>query len=306
MTMKRKVLKVGNASLAVSLPSKWAKDHHLKSGDEVEVSESQSRLIIGGEGDVISDETEIIVPEDAPLGLIHTLLSTAYKKGYDLIRVCYSSSSASMKVQKIVDGLIGYEIVEHYDDYCIVKNIAQAMESESDAFLRKTFQMTMQLSELCFDAAKSKKFDRYDEVQNMRENITKYVDFVKRVTNKKRHSERTMIFSYLIITSLEKSAYEYFYIYRYMQKQAAYAFSQKTLTYFKKTNELLRLFYEVFYSRDHYKIAMIRKIKDQHIYEDMPKLMHEVKGKDSVAVLHLCGVARRVQDMTGPFFAIML
>ena len=45
MVMKRKVLRVGNASLAVSLPSKWVKAHGLKAGDEVEVIEEDDLTI---------------------------------------------------------------------------------------------------------------------------------------------------------------------------------------------------------------------------------------------------------------------
>ena len=42
--MKRKINLVGQNTLTVSLPTKWAKRYNLKKGDEVEVSEEEKNI----------------------------------------------------------------------------------------------------------------------------------------------------------------------------------------------------------------------------------------------------------------------
>ena len=44
--MKRKIVKHGNSTLTVSLPSKWAKNNSLKQGDEIDVIENGKELIL--------------------------------------------------------------------------------------------------------------------------------------------------------------------------------------------------------------------------------------------------------------------
>jgi len=44
--MKRKIIKLGTATLVVSLPSKWTKKFNLKSGNDLELEEANSNLII--------------------------------------------------------------------------------------------------------------------------------------------------------------------------------------------------------------------------------------------------------------------
>ena len=49
--MKRKVVKHGPSTLIISIPSGWAKKYSVKQGDELDVDEQGSRLIIDNKGE---------------------------------------------------------------------------------------------------------------------------------------------------------------------------------------------------------------------------------------------------------------
>ena len=47
--MRRKLVKQGNATLMISLPSKWAKENKLDKGDEIILNEYGRDLIVSTE-----------------------------------------------------------------------------------------------------------------------------------------------------------------------------------------------------------------------------------------------------------------
>ena len=47
--MKRKVIQLAHSTAVISLPSKWVKKYGVKKGDEIEVGEEESRLIVTAE-----------------------------------------------------------------------------------------------------------------------------------------------------------------------------------------------------------------------------------------------------------------
>ena len=46
LLMKRRIIKQGNNSYTLTLPISWIKENHLRGGDEIEIDEEDSKLII--------------------------------------------------------------------------------------------------------------------------------------------------------------------------------------------------------------------------------------------------------------------
>ena len=44
--MKRKVIQIAGSTQLVSLPRKWAKEHNVRKGDEVDVQENGNTVIV--------------------------------------------------------------------------------------------------------------------------------------------------------------------------------------------------------------------------------------------------------------------
>ncbi|MEA3514647.1 MAG: AbrB/MazE/SpoVT family DNA-binding domain-containing protein [Nanoarchaeota archaeon] len=303
--MKRKVVRHGSATLTISLPSKWAKKFDIKQGDELEIEEEGSSLAISTEKYLKLNECEFVI-DPGTISYIRSIISNSYKKGYDVINLKFEEPNVIVTIQKVVDGLLGYEIVEQGQGYCIIKNVASGLETEFESMLKKSFFMTLTMGEICLEDINNKKLKNYEEIRQMKDNITKFTNFCKRLTNKAKKNLDSNSFAYLILWSLEKIANEYKYIYRYLSKHTTNQLSKKTLDYFKNTNQLLRLYFDGFYKKDNKMIKNITTLKDQYLYKDLYDVLKQTKHLDSVVIHHLANIIRRVYDMTGPYFGIYL
>ena len=303
--MKRKVVRHGSATLTISLPSKWAKKFDIKRGDELEIEEEGGSLTISTEKDLRLNEGEFVI-DHGTTSYIRSIISNSYKKGYDVINLKFEEPNIIVTIQKVVDGLLGYEIVEQGQGYCIIKNVAPGLETEFESMLKKSFFMTLTMGEICLKDIQDKELKNYEEIRQMKDNITKFTNFCKRLTNKTKKNLDSNSFAYLIIWSLEKIANEYKYIYRYSSKYAQIQSSKKTLDYFKNTNQLLRLYFDGFYKKENKIIKNITTLKDQYLYQDFYDILKQTKHLDSVVIHHLANIIRRVYDMTGPYFGIYL
>jgi len=116
--MKRKVNKVGNNTLTVSLPSKWAKKYHIKPGNELEVVEQGNSLEVQTKTLLNKERKTAHLHIDKPLKhLVNRSLSTLYVLGFEEIEI-------SFKEKKLYD--------QQEDKYI---NIDEYLKSAMNKFL---------------------------------------------------------------------------------------------------------------------------------------------------------------------------
>jgi len=302
--MKRKVVKHGYATLTVSLPSKWARNYGIKAGDEVEVEAKGGELII--KGGILSMGEKDISVSSSTVSFLRSIISNSYKKGYDLINVQFEDYDVMPKISEIVDGLLGFEIIEQGKKRCTIKNVADALESEFDSLFRKSFFMMFSMSDIISKDLSKCKFDNLNEILQLKKNITKLTDFCKRILNKKKRNNEDFVFIYLIVWSVEKIANQYKYIYEYLAKYKPKKISKETINFFKKTNELFKLFYEGFYEKNNDKIKKCTEIKDKMIYDEFYELNSKIERIELPIIYYSANIIRRIQDMTGPYFGYVL
>ena len=83
--MKRKVTQIADSTQLISLPRRWALQHNVKKGDELEVEEQENRLMISTNNEPHLETAELNIDDLEPLTsrIIHAL----YKRGVDEIKV---------------------------------------------------------------------------------------------------------------------------------------------------------------------------------------------------------------------------
>jgi phosphate uptake regulator len=144
--MKRKVVKHGPSSLTVSLPMSWVKKTYLKSGDEVEVTEKGSELLISGHGKKEPREITISLNEE---NLAKRFFVMPYVRGYDIIKICFDSYKVLEFIQSHIDLMFGFEIIEQGPHLCKLKNVAESKPEEFESMLLRMFNIcTSMLDEL--------------------------------------------------------------------------------------------------------------------------------------------------------------
>ncbi|MEM4246724.1 MAG: AbrB/MazE/SpoVT family DNA-binding domain-containing protein [Candidatus Woesearchaeota archaeon] len=152
--MRRKVIKLGKNSLLVSLPSRWAKQHGIKKGDEVEVSTNSSQVIITSKQ--AEKKNKIMVLAEDP-EVAARQIKIAYKKGIDELEVQYENPKAYAAALSELKNLIGFEIVDSGKKYSRIKNIAIGEIEEFSVVLRRAFLSLLEMAESVEECAKGSK-----------------------------------------------------------------------------------------------------------------------------------------------------
>ncbi|MBT3813892.1 hypothetical protein HOE37_05305 [Candidatus Woesearchaeota archaeon] len=301
--MKRKVCQVGPATLMVSLPAKWTKKYNVKKGDEVTLNEKGNILELWGGNSVHVGETKVEIKKSTDSN-IRAIIGNIYKKGYDKIIFHYEDESALREIQSVVDWLLGIEVVSRRKKECEVRNIAMQLESEFDDILKNSFILLLELSEEIFYSLKNKEFSQLEEIHHKAKVITKYTDFCKRILNKHRNNQESMIFEYLVVWNLEKISNQYRYIYQFCSKHSVQKVSKATLQFFEEVNKALLLFYQAFYEKNNKKIEEISKIKDQLLFHTYYDLRKKLSPDEHIIVSHLVNIMRKLWDISGPFYGL--
>ncbi len=227
--MKRKVNKVGTNTLTVSLPSKWAKKHHIQAGDEIEVAENGKNLVLGGQQNKRQRHHLTIHSKD----FVKRLLFIPYILGYDEIKVSLDDSDLLPKIEDTVDLMMGFEIMDSSSDYCILKNVAKENMSYKEVFRRIGHVLETMGKEL----------DDVSSTHSMRKTINKLVIFSKRILHTAGEKEATQ--HYLILSHLESISILYRNLAVYYSKaKQEYQKDKRLIGYVQKNvSEVLGILY---------------------------------------------------------------
>ncbi len=142
--MKRKIVRHGPSSLTISLPIKWAKQNNLQAGDEIDVLEDGSSLMVSGKGKPVSKEITIDVKEP----LMKRMLFLPFVQGYDQIRYNYNSVKAMHFIENTIEYMYGFEIIKHKPDNLLVKNVTTINENEYSNMTHRLFHVACDMFDL--------------------------------------------------------------------------------------------------------------------------------------------------------------
>ncbi|MBN1645589.1 hypothetical protein JW868_00955 [Candidatus Woesearchaeota archaeon] len=279
--MKRKIIKQGHNTLTLTIPSKWAKKYSLNAGDEIELMEQENALIINTSKSKSLSSTTLDLRGSSLTYLWRSLIS-AYRSGYDEITVQFDKSpkkgmytgfgynnlqplfskgivdlSPIEAIQALVNRLIGVEIIDQKESYCVIKEMGETTYKEFDNALRRMFLLILNMADECFDGYAHENREPLKQIHLIDTNLDRFEDFCLRVLNKigYKNCRKTPVM-HNIIFLLEMVGDEY--------KKLALHFLEykvKPNNYMVKEFEIqknqLRRFYELFYIFSHKKAAEI-------------------------------------------------
>lgn len=210
--MKRKIVRHGPSTLTISIPMDFAMRNNIHAGDEIEISESEGKLIIGSKKDIITKGIIKFFMRDRKLQLntvgnkrelllyhqnltreaIRILVATAYKFGIDELEIYFDDSKvAEILQQQIREVLIGFEIVDQGFDFCIIRNIAKEDFSNLTNLIDRLHQILKSMSAGVYQCVLGKKnIAKY--VVEMELMSNKIENLCERMLNKNRFCESTL------------------------------------------------------------------------------------------------------------------
>jgi len=219
--MKRKVVQHGPSTLIISLPSNWIKQNNVKSGDELDVKEQDKTLVIESSGSISIKSMTQNISLLEPF-LVKTFLARIYQKGYDRAYLVHNDPLLLKRIQEKTLELIGYEIIEQNNKYCLIQSISSHIELDFDNSLRKAFNITRQMLEIAMNAYEEKNDSALEGLQMIDLEVNRLCYFCLRQINKEQNigTEQTQQshILYSIIESLEHLGDDMVLLGRYLSK----------------------------------------------------------------------------------------
>lgn len=294
--MKRKIIKLGQATYVTSLPSKWMRQHHLDKGDYLEVEENEGSLVMSTKKIEPHLETTIDL-DNFNERTIRNILNQTYRKGFDTIRLQYKRSEQLDIIRDLVRNiLLGFEIVKEDKTMCVLENIAEPSVEKYDVILRKLFLMVKTEAEEIVEEIEGKKSPSEKRRLENKNLIDSYTNFIRRLIIKYRlRGPRDSYLLYHAISFLSLIHHAYFYLYMDIQKQKKVTISKESIALLKETNEMYASFYNAFHKNDFLLAHEVGVKRQQLLYQRLQKLLQTSSGFENVVLCHVSEIIRMIQ-----------
>ncbi len=301
--MKRKIVRHGSSSLTITLPAKWVKKFALNKGDEVNVEESGSELIVSTEQETASQKKVVSVTD---YGLFtKNNLSHLYQLGYDEIEIIFNDNKTLEEIKSRLPECIGFEIIDQKENRVFIKSIATTIESEFDTLLRKSFLITNEMAKDMLKALEEGQYGKLREIRNMESLNNKFTDVCIRILSKRGYkvAKRTMQI-YDVLKTIERITDEFKYICDLFSCYRG-KIDKSLIGLFRESIDYYLAFYSMFYKFD----PELKK----RIYLERKKLvrkyeaqLEQSKGVTSRFLHHMIEIVEKTYNAAGGYFALML
>lgn len=314
--MKRKVMKIGPATLVISLPANWTKKLKIEKGDEMEVTEFEKGLQITTKKEFSPEKKFIAISQYNPL--IMRTLGILYKVGYNEIKIPYNENvklyDAYGKkgfneidfIRRSVESYSGMDIKEIRKDregsYVMITERAQLLPSEFKNTLNQAFLHLNFISEEILVAISKNNKNMLDRI-NLTDNlINQTTNFCQKVLNKHGYEQfwKTS-FIYIIVVSLEQLGDKYRELYEYYATQN-FKVSSDLLNFLKKTNQLVNQFYDLYRK---FSVENLSSLGNncRNLAVDYDKLLEKCEKKELKILFYLNNIREQIYDLLEPLMA---
>jgi len=291
--MRRKVVEQGHNTLTVSLPKKWCDNHDLKGGEEVDVSEKGTCLLVSkesfsGTGKVSVDVTGL------DRSTIMLLIQSLYTYGYDSIEIKSSDSktkwhwgdkerSLASVINKSVSRLIGAELIKSSRGAYKIQVIASELKESFDIVMKRIFLIVQELFETFLERYRKNDVHVIEQIELQYMQLRRFMNYILRLLDKFGHEDATKTTFYFgIIKSISRIVESLKNISGPPEKPMI--ISKKACDLIEEVKEEFDMYYNLFYKYSITKVGDIMKKRDlfkrKVYYEELKKL-----SKDDVYLI---------------------
>lgn len=243
--MQRKLVQMGEHTLMAAIPSTWIHRHKLKKGDQIEFTEVENKLVLTPTTEIYERKTELTILSPT-IEYVWRVIQPVYSSGYDEVLIKFKDAKALKIIERCVNDLIGFEIVETGHNYIKIKSISKHLDEEFGTILRRTFFILKQMMDILQEGFTKKDKKIIEGIRPLELTINKYTLFLKRIIN--RSGYKYPHYMYTLIFFLELAANHIEYIRRYYQFHPTAVIEAEALKECKKlldlTSRTIELYYE--------------------------------------------------------------
>ena len=191
--MKRKLVKQGGKAYTVTLPISWIRERGLEAGDEIDVFEQESRLILSSNRGV-KNKTLSFSIQNFTLGMRYNYLTAAYLLGVDELFIDVDED----KIPEMNE-VMGYTILDQKGSTIHVHDIGGNTREDLEVIFKRVFQILIRYFIQAKDDIVGKQTTSASAIRRYDHEINKLTFFLQRAVMKKTMSSSVdgkLLFAY--------------------------------------------------------------------------------------------------------------
>ena len=199
----RKIIKFGNTSFVITVPTKWMKANNLQKGDELSFVQTKDSLIYSIQKDKKQQEVTLNI-DSLPLKIFNKVLISYYLKNYQYIKIQGTKLIEKLEDIRIFkEKLPSIEIYEIGKNYLILKDMSNPDSLDTEVLIKKIIGIINLLFEEIIDEKRS------NFIMQLDSNINKlhFLAFKSINANLKKQEKiqenQHVIYNWRIVTILE-------------------------------------------------------------------------------------------------------
>jgi phosphate uptake regulator len=293
--MKRKLVKQGAATLMISLPAKWLKKFKLDKGDEIDLEERDNSLLLFPDIKDIKKETEINISKLTESS-IRTIITNAYRLGYDKIKINFQDKRVISIIQDIVENnLIGFEIMKKSQNSCEIENITEPSFDQFENIFKKIFANIDELFEIAQNMLKGEK----QEFEDTERKIQQFDNFCRRVISKNNLDKSQLRWTFH--NELIHAQREIYHMLRYVSKNKIKE-NKETLELLRNCKEIYELIKKAYINKDIKILEDVHEIEKEYVYKEGYKLIN----KNPIIIHHILSSIRGFYLSNSPLLGLLI
>ncbi len=279
MAMKRRLIKQGGGGTTVYLPKKWTDERGLKSGDDIDIEETDQGLLFRSAAHPIKKEA-IITADYKDDRSLRYLLVNHYRAGYDKVRI--TAKIDSKQLQPILQRLTGFELTESTENETVIEIISEPQEDKTDILMKQMFFILKDdLDYVITQLDKQKPLD-YDRALMNTERIVRSANLLMRMMTKKLKPING--FQWTILMLIHWMDRRLYYLSKTTQGMKLKKLSKEHFEYFESVKRSLDHLYDGLFKRS---VPAFMNIHDEYSEYEMKR--HTLSAKQdeyTVIVMH--------------------
>ena len=300
--MRRKLVQQGTTTLMISLPAKWLKRYNLVKGDEINLEEADENILISKQGIEARKETEINLTKQTETG-IRTLITNAYRAGYDIVKVKFDNQTQLETLQNsIKEYLLGYDITKKEEHFCIVENITEPSSHQFDALFRKIFFNIKELIQITKNRLQGKQIPDYKEIT---QKIHQYDSFCRRVIAKRQKEVKDPNLHWAFQTLLIHGQRDLYHLNKFLDKNETKA-SKEIIELFNDLDKLFTKLTEAYLKQDTTLLEEIHEREKELIYKKAYALLKSKRNGEAIIIHHVMDSIRNFYLASSPLMGLFL
>lgn len=178
--MRRRIIRQGNNSFTLTLPVQWIRDQNLKEGDEVDITQDETRLVVAQETASKKKSIELSLDQEYPKN-IKFLLSSLYRHGYDEIKLHVQKPEVLRIVERIVEEqFFEMEVLEKKGNTCVIGMVSVPSIDSYESLLRKMFFIIQESMDIIIRSVNQKSRKELKDIELLTLKYRRYDNFCRR------------------------------------------------------------------------------------------------------------------------------